>query len=492
MHFKSMIIPYLRGGDSNSPQIFMLLWISLVLLLPAGSLRAGEKELSLQNRDAPRSAPIRLTLEQSIDLAHLNNRNITSSKVRAESQQYSVTAAKSDFDVKFFPGVNTNFGDGRFMGSKNIGAGFAIKKKLETGATVSLNPTVNVMDQQYWNDVSLTIEQPLFKGFGQDVTLDNVRSAEFSKDTAVRNIYQTKVNTSLEMVTTFYNAVLQMEINKLYDMMATRLKGHAAVAITKGKVGLATPMETYRAEIRLKEAEDSATQASEAHLDSLNRIKVILSLPLKTEIALVSPAPPDHMPMELSIAIDTALKNRIEIEQARAEIQEAERKSLVMKQNTLPGFNLVMGFGQFALADTFGQASTLSQNRWNVALQGSTDLQRTAEKAAYQQSLLNVKMLQLALENRMEEIDKQVRKQWTAFKEDENRIRIRKEQMQQAKEKLALAEVKYAHGMADNFDVIEAETELQRAKVMLLTAEMDYAVGTYNMKAILGTLIPKG
>jgi outer membrane protein TolC len=273
--------------------------------------------------------------------------------------------------------------------------------------------------------------------------------------------------------------------------MATKLKGHAAVASAKGRVGLATPMETYRAEIQLKEAENAATQASESYLDALDRIKVILSLPLRTEIALVTPVPPDHTPMELPSAIDTALNNRVEIEQARAEIQEAERRSMVMKQNTLPGVNLVMSVGQYDMADTFGEASTLSQNRWNVALQGSTDLQRTAEKAVYQQSLLNVRMLSLDIENKMEEIGKQVRKQWNAFMEDEKRIRIRKEQMQQAREKLALAEVKYAHGMADNFDVIEAETELQRAKVALLTAEMDYAVGRYNMKAILGTLLPK-
>jgi outer membrane protein TolC len=459
--------------------------------LPVSSLQAGEKEVSVNNREAPKSVLITLTLEQSVDLALSNNRNIASSKFSEESQQYSVTAAKSDFDVKFAPGVNTNFSGGGFMGGKNVGAGVTIRKKLETGATVSLNPTVNVIDQRYWNDVSLIIEQPLFKGFGEDVNLDNIRSAEFSKETAVRNIYQTKANVSLEMITNFFNAVKHRDIYNLYNIMTTRLQGHAAVAMAKGKVGLATPMETYRAEIQLKEAEDSATQASEAYLDALDRIKVILSLPLKTEIALVAPAPPAYTPMELSTAIDTALKNRIEIEQARAEIQEAERKSLVMKQNTLPGVNLVMSVGQYDVADTFGQAATLSQNRWNVALQGSTDLQQTAEKAAYQQSLLNVKVLRLDLESRMEEIGKQVRKQWNAFKEDEKRIRIRKEQMQQAKEKLALAEVKYAHGMADNFDVIESETELQRAKVMLLTSEMDYAVGTYNMKAISGTLLPK-
>jgi outer membrane protein len=428
-----------------------------------------------------------LTLEQSTDLALLNNRSITGSKFRAESQEYSLTAAKSDFDVKITPGVNTN----AYRGGKNVGAGVTIKKKLETGATVSLNPTVNRMDRQYWNDVSLSVEQPLFKSFGEDVALDNVRSAEFSKETAARNIYQTQVNISLETITTFYNAIKNRDIRTLYDDMATRLRGHAAVATAKGKVGLATPMETYRAEIQLKEAENSATQASEAYQDALDRIKVILSLPLKTEIVLSTPVSLDYAPMELSTAIETALNNRIEMEQAKAEIREAERKSRVMEQNTLPGVNLVMSVGQYNTADSFSEAATLRQNYWNVALQGSTDLQRTVEKAAYQQSLLNVRMLRLDLDNRIEEIGKQVRKQWNAFKEDEKRIRIRKEQMQQAREKLALAEVKYAHGMTDNFDVIEAETELQRAKVMLLTAEMDYTVGTYNMKAMLGTLLPK-
>ena len=56
---------------------------------------------------------------------------------------------------------------------------------------------------------------------------------------------------------------------------------------------------------------------------------------------------------------------------------------------------------------------------------------------------------------------------------------------------MALARVKFDHGMADNFDVIEAETELQRARVDLLSVETEYIAGTYNMRAELGTLIER-
>jgi len=43
--------------------------------------------------------------------------------------------------------------------------------------------------------------------------------------------------------------------------------------------------------------------------------------------------------------------------------------------------------------------------------------------------------------------------------------------------------------MADNFDVIESESELENAKVNLLSAGTEYIVGTYKLRSVLGTLI---
>jgi outer membrane protein TolC len=52
-----------------------------------------------------------------------------------------------------------------------------------------------------------------------------------------------------------------------------------------------------------------------------------------------------------------------------------------------------------------------------------------------------------------------------------------------------LAEVKFSHDMADNFSLLEAETELQRSRLNLLATQADYAVGVYNLKAIAGRLL---
>jgi outer membrane protein TolC len=95
----------------------------------------------------------------------------------------------------------------------------------------------------------------------------------------------------------------------------------------------------------------------------------------------------------------------------------------------------------------------------------------------------------LDLESKEDEIKREVRRQLDALKKDEERISIRKGQIHQAEGKRALSKIKFRYNMANNFDIIEAETELQQARVNLLSVKTDYIVGTYRMRAVLGTLI---
>ena len=67
--------------------------------------------------------------------------------------------------------------------------------------------------------------------------------------------------------TTIYNILKQENLALLYQRQASRFRGHAATARAKEKVGLATPMDTYRAEIRLKGAEDELARVQEVLAD---------------------------------------------------------------------------------------------------------------------------------------------------------------------------------------------------------------------------------
>ena len=141
------------------------------------------------------------------------------------------------------------------------------------------------------------------------------------------------------------------------------------------------------------------------------------------------------------------------------------------------------------MSDGFSENFGLNEDRWSISLVSNTDLARTSEKNSYQQSLINVNIARLNLEDNKEEVFREVKQQLKSMEQSLDRIRIRKEQINQAEGRLALAKVQFRHGKTDNFDVIEAETEFQRANADLLAVETEYIVGTFRMRVFLGTLL---
>jgi outer membrane protein len=485
-----------RYGLNTGRKFLPLLVVSAILVLLI--FLDAEKLFALDNVASEpeykdNTSKTSLSLSQAIDIALRKNRGIASSAYNAESTRYSIDAARAEFDLQLIPTGEATLEGGTVTDSDYVSVGMQFQKKLEYGTVVSIGPQVTRTydSSSHYNttDMGVTVIQPLLRGAGKETATGNLQTAEAAYKTSLRNVYQTRVNTVLGTVSSYYEAVRQLEMLKLYEKMSERLKGHSAIARSKEKVGLSTPMDTYRAEIPLKETEDSIISASEAYQSAKNKLKLILALPQTTELELIVPETFNDFNLSLDDAIDTALKNRIELEQMNQDMAEAERNAEIAKQNILPDLNLVVKYGRYASSNAVNLPANLNHNRYSLSLQVGSDISRTAEKAAYRQSLLNIKTLNVSLESKKEDISWEVRKQWLSLRESTKRIEIRKYQIKQGEEKLALAEVKFAHGMADNFDIIEAEKELQSARGNLLSAEIECAIGNYNLKAILGTLV---
>ncbi len=474
---------------------FIALAAAVIVFSVRGAVFTGEAAAIEQNGTLDRLPVIVLTLDETISMVLLNNRNIINSQYNAESQRYSIDAAKALFDLKLIPMGSVNLNGGSDSDYKYTSVGLQLQKKTEYGTTVSVGPQIShwswESSKEYTTDMGVTITQPLLRGLGKDITTDSVQSADAAYKSSLRNVYQTRVNTVLETISVYYEVIRQMEMLHLYEKMAENLKGHAEIARAKEKVGVSTPMDTYRAEIPLKEAQDAMIMASQSFQDAKDRLKLLLALPQNSELELAIPEIPEFQELSLDDATETALNKRAEIEQMNQDLAEAQRKAVITKHNILPDLNLVLGYGRYDTSDTMGKSTGFDLDRYSLSLQAGTDIFRTAERAAYQQSLLNIKILSMNIESKKEDIRRQVRKQWLSLREAVRRINIRQSQIKQGEEKIALAEVKFAHQMADNFDIIEAEKELQNARSNLLAAKIEYALGIYNMKAIMGLLVPR-
>jgi len=435
-------------------------------------------------------ALLQLSLPAAVDRALSSNRNLAVSRMSLESDKYSVDVARAEFSPKIGPAVTLGrVGNSALFpngGGVNNSYGVLLSKKYELGTTVYGGPAYNQAANTSNNTFNLGVTQPLLKGLGSEVNLDGVRRAEFSAASTMLRLEQAKIDMVLETISVFFEANKQHLTIEMNEALCKKLRQHVAISRSKEKIGLAGSMDTYRAEIRLKDAEDALSRTKNAHFTLIGRLKLLMNLEQEVDIALLSPDMP-------SVKIDEpeldAEKNNLELAQMQSAIEEAERVARVADDARLPDINLQLNYGRAnRAADPLAQTLPTTDQTWSISLQSSTDLFRTAEKSNYYKAKMAVEMLRVNLQQKKDDIKRQVRQQVLYIAAAKERSVLRLEQIKQAEGKLALAEVKFTHGMADNFSVIETETELQNARVGLLVDEIDHALGVYGLAAITGHL----
>lgn len=469
-----------------------ILFLLAVVFLPLhpGPVQAREQTSDHQVDETAAQTPQTLTLTDVIDLALRDNRNLISSSYGVESQQLSVDAARSEFEWKLFPQASAGATDE----TRRIGSGLTAAKKFTAGPIASVSPQIfrnyeGDDSQSYGSQLDVSLTMPLLRGFGSQINLNGVDAARYSLRTARRSHYLVKVSTVVEAVAAVYNIIQQRELVQLYQDQAGRLQGHAVMAQAREKIGLATPIDVYRAQIRLKDAQDSLNRAQEALRNAGDRLKIVLATPLEQALQVVASLDCPPVDIGVSQAIETALQRRVEIKQADDDIEEAKRNSRLARDDLYPQLDLVASYNRLGSDENLSGATRLSEETWSINLVGTTDWSRTAEKATYRQSLLSIKRAELSRSTRMDSIIREVRQNYDALEKARERMQIRNDQIGQARGKQALAKIKFNHAMANNFDLIEAETELQEARSNLLAAQIEYIVGMYRLRASVGTLI---
>ena len=434
----------------------------------------------------------KLPLEDAINRALEANRGLADAVDNVEGARLSLVAAEYEFELQIFPrghaGLTGTSGEGP---DETLGAGISLEKKFATGTKVSITPNIQKTGDIYQSGIDTGLVQPLLQGITREYNLSGVRSAEFGARSTRRSLYLRQVNTVLLTIGGVYEVIRQRELFRLNEESAVRLRVHAEAARAKKKIGLATQIDVYRAGIQQKQAEDNLNSAREAYRDSLDNLKILLALPLEEEIEVEAPLEYSLVRLAEKEATRTALRNRVELDQAADTVREAKRLSRVSKENIWPNLDVVFNYSRFGSGDRFGESTRFDEDSWGVNLVTSTDLARTVERAAYDQSLLNVRSARRNNSLERDNVARQVKRDLRNLRRSEKSIAIKEEQIGQVKGQLELAQVKFRWGLANNFDLIQAETELRLAETNLLSAVLDYILGSHRLRAALGTLLER-
>lgn len=433
------------------------------------------------------------TLESAVSRALNCNRQLLGTVENLTQAQYGIDLAKSEFTISITPNSQAGYvgGDRRKPGW-TMGGGVDLSQKLKTGTLISVAPSVVKTREHYLTEVQTTVTQPLLRGLGKEYQLANLRGAQFALRTAYRNLYFAQVQLVMRTIQTLYEIVKLERSCLLSEESYQRIAQFHRAAKLKEKIGLADALDVYRAETELRHAEDALKSTQERLEEVKDTLRDLLALPLECCIEVKVPTLYTPHPVDLEKAVDIALSQRIEVEQAQDEWRENERLSRLAKKNLYPELNLVLNYSNMGRAKKIGRSCNDNrENIWGIGLTTSTAVTPFAEQIAYEQSLLALTSASRGIDQTEStlilEVKKAVRQLDRAFE----RIHLQEEQIKTAQGELHLAKMKFDHGMADNFNVIQAEKSLRTAQQNYWIAMVDHIVGEFQLLVSMGLLIDK-
>ena len=425
-----------------------------------------------------------ITLDQAIQIALAHNRSLQNSGLGVASSDLSLKTQKAEFDIKIKPQGAASYNSGI---DSYWQAGATVSRKVSSGATISVTPLLEETGGRSSNEVAVALSLPLLQGAGSEFAMSAVYGSTFAYESAKLSFVKQQTETVVQTVTAVYNSIQTQQQVAFLQKQLDDLKDHLALAKIKERTGIINAMDLYRAEIRIQNVQEQLTSTNEQYANNIDQVKELLAIPQHQ--AIVVAAPVDYTPVHIGLeeALRIALQNRIELELSAMQLKESERQVAIAKNNLLPQIDLRLGYNVVREEDF----DELSDERWTAVLSSDTDLFRTAEKNEYEQSRISFRQVQLENQGEEERVVQDVRFQLNTLEKQEERIRIRQEQAKQALGKLRLAESKFRYGMANNFDLLEAQTELQQAKTDQMLETIGYIIGTYRLRSSLGTLIDR-
>lgn len=501
----------------------------------------------LESTSAPQtsvgSETLRLTLVEALQVAAGGSREFQSRKDSLFRTALALDLEADDFRSTFagmLKGEISTSGekDARISGVNQPGrASFA--RKFRNGVELTSALSVNLVKMltgeraSYWGilwDASISV--PLLRGSGEFVVTESLTQAERNLVYAVRDFEQYKRSFVVRIAQSYLNVlqtgqrVRNQEANYKRVVSSTRRSRRMADA---GRLPEYQFDQAVQDELNARENWVSAQQSFESALDSF---KVLVGLPVDAKIELPeeelkllgnalaslltgeSPidysgkVPPADAPVELKMpdsnvsgkneiqvekAVELALANRLDLQTLADRVADAQRKVRIAEdalraELTLGGAASVGQSRSLSNADPGNAALRTRDGRYSALLNLDLPFERTAERNAYRQSLLELENAVRTYQGEEDQIKQTVRRNLRELLEFRESLIIQNLAVKLAARRVASTDMLLQAGRTEIRDLLEAQGALLSAQNSLTSALVSYRMQELELQSNLGVL----
>jgi outer membrane protein len=491
---------------------------------PAGEQQAPEDHYEVGKALPPQDQDrelVSMTLQQAIDRALETNLDIQTARLSPQMQHYSLQAAQAAFT----PTLSGTYGynnaanqstsqlDGGARTTTqrhtfNLGMSQAVPwygGRMSLGFNNSRTTTDNVfatLNPSYRSTVNIDYTQPLLAGLKTDSQRSALQTQQIQGQITEIQLDSRVMNITEQVRTAYWGlraTIEQIEIQRRSVTQAEQLLADNQVRV---RLGTMAQIQVIQAEAQVASAQQALLNAQVQWRNQELAFKSLLisgaSDPLLYEtINPVDLPVVDEQDVDIQAAIDTALRQRTDIEQLRQERQIAEINLDVTSDSRLPDLSLtasysLLGVGgntysrggqlggdpvlvqQGGYIDGLNSISAFDTPTWNLALNFSYPIGMRSAKANLERARLQMQQQDLAIRSQELAVVTEVTNAGLSVRDTQLQLEAARRSRELAEQSTAAEVTRFNAGVATNYEVVTSQDDLTSARLSELRAIINH------------------
>lgn len=442
-----------------------------------------------------------LTLAQAVREALDRNERLLTQQDSVKQSELGLRLARNEFRPKVTPNILGSFGQTnvnsqtyRVDVTQRLVTGTELRLATGTATAQIPGPTGAPGDDiLFYNaDTTLTLSQPLLRGFGRNVARRSLTSAEVRRGEADSSRSLAEQQVAIDVAAAYYRVVSQQNFVAVARQSLDRSRRLRDASEAKLDAGLVSQLDALRAQQLVSQAEMQLFDAQSAVDDARDQLTFLLGRMSHDLVDVEAVVPrPEMVPIDLNAATALALGSRLELKSRAVDRVEADRRVHFARNQLQPQVDVNLALTRRETSDSLARSFGLDGYRFATFLTIAMPVDRTAQQVEYQSAVIDRDRRAREIATLERQIADDVRR---AVRDRDRLLRsilAAETSVQLSRSEVDVAQLRYERGLSNNLDVVSAESNLLAAESRRIQVLADSAVADLRLRAVLGVLNPR-
>ena len=498
-----------------------LLAILLITFMWGPALRAEEvrpfdKEAYLKSAAIP--TELRINMVDCVAMALKNNSEILIRRISPLIADANVRTEKGKFEPKFSFDFQNEFdvdnSDSPLFGpdptkTRTGVFNFGYDEKLVTGTRLSvdfnntrtssnMNPLIQSVNPMYDSKATVTVVQPLLKGFGIIVNKADFLIAKNNKKKSVQDLAKELISVLTDVKKSYYDFQYSQELYKV--ALASLKRAQDLYDINKERYGkgLASNVDILQSEAEVARLEQLLLAAENIMKLSEDNLKFITNLVddpglWNASIVLLDELKYEKREPDLIEAITKAFVHRPDYEAAKLDLKNRDITVIYNRNGMLPTLDLTGSLGFNGLGNTYekdlGHVGGGKYQDWMVGASVKMPLFNDEEKGKYEKAKFEKQQALIAFKRLEQKMILEVRDAVRTIDIKYRMLEASQKSRKAEAENYDAQDTRFRAGLVSTLDMRDYQERLARAEANLVKSEIDYNVALLDLSKAQGTML---